>query len=113
MYLDVSMPASSRFAQPIPRGYTVFAYVFQGQGRFGIAAGEEGTPVANPALAIFADGDRVEVRTTDHPTRFLLVSGRPIGEPISRYGPFVMNTWEEIQQTLQELRDGTFIQAPE
>jgi len=111
-YLDVSMPANSRFAQPIPRGHTAFAYVFQGQGIFGIVGTKDGTPIVSPTLAILSDGDRIEVRTTDHPARFLLVSGKPIGEPIARYGPFVMNTREEIQQTLQELRDGTFIPKP-
>ena len=108
-YLDVSMPAGSTFQQAIPPGHTAFAYIFQGQGLFGLTAGENGTPIASPALAILTDGDHIQVRTTDHATRFLLVSGRPIGEPIARYGPFVMNTWEEIQQTLRELRDGTFI----
>ncbi|MBN1579667.1 MAG: pirin family protein [Anaerolineae bacterium] len=111
-YLDVSMPANSRFAQPIPRGHTAFAYVFQGQGLFGIVGAKDGTPIVSPTLAILSDGDRIEVRTADHPARFLLVSGKPIGEPIARYGPFVMNTREEIQQTLQELRDGTFIPKP-
>jgi redox-sensitive bicupin YhaK (pirin superfamily) len=76
---------------------------------FGVSSGEDGMPIADPALAILTDGDRIEVRTTDTPTRFLFISGQPIGEPIARYGPFVMNTWEEIQQAYQELRDGTFI----
>ena len=108
-YLDVSMPSHSTFVQPIPPGHAAFAYVFQGQASFGFAAGEQSTSIASPALAILTDGDHIEVRTTGIPARFLLISGKPIGEPIARYGPFVMNTWEEIQQTLQELRDGTFI----
>jgi redox-sensitive bicupin YhaK (pirin superfamily) len=64
---------------------------------------------AHPALVIFQDGDYLEVHTQHTPVRFLLVSGKPLNEPIARYGPFVMNTTEEIEQTLRELREGTFI----
>ncbi|MFN2220089.1 MAG: pirin-like C-terminal cupin domain-containing protein, partial [Anaerolineae bacterium] len=55
------------------------------------------------------DGDYVEIRTADQPARFLLVSGEPLGEPIARYGPFVMNTKEEIRQALRDLQNGTFV----
>jgi redox-sensitive bicupin YhaK (pirin superfamily) len=57
---------------------------------------------------VWEDGDRVEVRAGEKPARFLLVSGAPLNEPIARYGPFVMNTQAEIQQTLRELQAGTF-----
>jgi redox-sensitive bicupin YhaK (pirin superfamily) len=60
-------------------------------------------------LVVFDDGDHIEVRTTNHPVRFLLVSGKPLNEPIARYGPFVMNTREEIEQALRDLREGTFV----
>jgi quercetin 2,3-dioxygenase len=59
---------------------------------------------------VWDDGDGVEVRAGDSPARFLLVSGAPLNEPIARYGPFVMNTQAEIQQTLRELQQGTFAQ---
>jgi len=55
------------------------------------------------------DGDHIQVVTDDTPVRFLLVSGKPLNEPIARYGPFVMNTEEEIEQTLRELQEGTFV----
>jgi redox-sensitive bicupin YhaK (pirin superfamily) len=60
---------------------------------------------------VLSDGDFVEVTTADSPVRFLLVSGKPLGEPVARYGPFVMNSKEEIEQTLRELQQGTFAQT--
>lgn len=63
----------------------------------------------HPHLVVLDDGDTLAVRTEADPVRFLLVSGKPLGEPIARYGPFVMNTKQEIEQTLLELRQGTFI----
>jgi quercetin 2,3-dioxygenase len=102
-YLDVSLPSSGSFVQPIPRGHSAFAYVFEGEALFGE------NPVAAPKLVVWDDGDTVEVRAEKNPARFLLVSGKPLNEPIARHGPFVMNTREEIQETLRELRDGTFV----
>jgi redox-sensitive bicupin YhaK (pirin superfamily) len=60
-------------------------------------------------LVVLGDGDSITMGTEAHSVRFLLVSGKPLGEPIARYGPFVMNTEEEIKQTLLELREGTFV----
>jgi len=65
--------------------------------------------ISHPRLVVLGDGDYVKVVTGATPVRFLLVSGKPLHEPIARYGPFVMNTEEEIEQTLQELRQGTFV----
>jgi redox-sensitive bicupin YhaK (pirin superfamily) len=103
-YLDVSMPARAVFEQPVPRGHTAIAYVFEGEVGFG-----EGPAVAATRLAILGDGDVVRVRTGERPGRFLLLSGKPLGEPVARWGPFVMNTPEEIQETLRELRAGSFL----
>ncbi|TMA97166.1 MAG: pirin family protein [Deltaproteobacteria bacterium] len=102
-YLDVSLPSGGSFVQPIARGHSAFAYVFEGEARFG------DNLVASPKLVVWDDGDSVEVSAEKNPGRFLLVSGKPLNEPIARHGPFVMNTREEIEQTLRELRDGTFI----
>jgi redox-sensitive bicupin YhaK (pirin superfamily) len=104
-YLDVALAPGGAFVQPIPRGHSAFAYVFEGDARFGA---EDSTVVAAPKLVVWEDGDRIEVRADKSPARFLLVSGAPLNEPIARYGPFVMNTQEEIQQTLRELQQGTF-----
>ncbi len=109
-YLDVSLPAHATFSHPIERGQAAFAYVFEGEGTFGITDEEEGEAGAHPRLVVFDDGDSVKVVTTSQPVRFLLVSGKPLHEPIARYGPFVMNTREEIEQALRDLRDGTFVQ---
>jgi quercetin 2,3-dioxygenase len=65
--------------------------------------------VAATRLVVLGDGDLVRVSTGEKPARLLLLSGKPLGEPVARYGPFVMNTAEEIQETLRELRAGTFI----
>ncbi|HEX9242786.1 MAG TPA: pirin family protein [Anaeromyxobacter sp.] len=106
-YLDVALPPHRTFEQPVPRGHTALAYVFEGEVEFG--GGAEGR-VAATRLAVLGDGDLVRVRTGERPGRLLLLSGKPLGEPVARYGPFVMNTAEEIQRTLRELRDGSFIQ---
>ncbi len=108
-YLDVAMPARRTFEQPVPRGHTALAYVFEGEVSFGDASDARHGPIAATRLAVLGDGDVVRARTGERPARFLLLSGRPLGEPVARYGPFVMNTPEEIQQTLRELRDGSFI----
>jgi hypothetical protein len=114
-YLDVELAAGADFVQPVPRGHSAFAYVFRGEGEFG-STGElgyrgelDGPMVRTPALVVFEDGDQVRVRAYESPVRFLLVSGAPLGEPVARYGPFVMNTREEIEQALDDLRAGTFI----
>ena len=109
-YLDVTLPSNTSFAHPIARGHTAFAYVFEGEGSFGVTDDANGHKVALPSLVSFGDGDEVRVATLARAVRFLLVSGQPLNEPIARYGPFVMNTRQEIEQTLRELRNGTFIQ---
>ncbi len=108
-YLDVCVPADAVFSQTIPRGHTAFAYVYDGEGQFGVGADAAGTHVKAQKLVVFSDGDRVEIRAAQTGVRFLLISGKPLGEPVARYGPFVMNTPEEIQQALLDLRNGTFV----
>ena len=102
LYLDVRLDPASRFVCPVPRGHTALAYVFEGAGNF------SGEAVESVRMVVFGDGDQIEVES-DTGVRFMLIAGQPFGEPIVPYGPFVMNTVEEIQQTLAELRDGTFI----
>ena len=108
-YLDVFVPPHTSFAQTIHRGHTAFAYVFEGEAKFAGDEKEDGTMISHPSLVVLGDGDYVQVVTGKTAVRFLLVSGKPLHEPIARYGPFVMNTQEEIEQTLQELRQGTFV----
>ena len=113
-------PASGIFQSKLrntqtARGHAAFAYVFRGEGEFGVACdlgyrGElDGSLVHAPGLIVFEDGDEVRVRAYDEAVRFLLVSGAPLGEPIARYGPFVMNTRAELQQALADLQAGTFV----
>jgi len=117
-YLDVSLPPGAHFVQPVPRGHSAFAYAFRGEGRFGVGGdsvdpgrrgGLDGALLRAPQLAVFGDGDEVRVEADGSAVRFLLVSGKPIGEPIARYGPFVMNTREELQFALQDLQNDSFV----
>src|SRR5262249_56515648 len=103
--MDVLVPPQTEFVFRVASGHNAFAYVFEGQGKFG----NEEANVKSPRLVIFEDGDQIKVRTADHAVRFLLVSGKPLHEPVARYGPFVMNTKEEIQEALDDLRRGTFV----
>ena len=108
LFIDVWMPPGTDFQHPVTRGHAAFAYVFQGQGTFGLTGEDAGQGCTAPMLVIFNDGDMVHVHSGAQGVRFLLISGQPIGEPIARYGPFVMNTREEIMQVLRELQAGTF-----
>ena len=108
-YLDVLVPPGSAYRQSIEPGHTAFAYVFEGRATFP-GPGEEKVTVTHPRLVVLGDGDEVRVTTGEEGARFLLVSGRPLGEPIARYGPFVMNTRAEIEQALEDLRRGTFVE---
>jgi quercetin 2,3-dioxygenase len=103
-YLDVTVPAGKTFMRRVPREHTVFAYVFEGRGLFGHVH-----EVADRDLVSFDGGDLVIVDAPAISARFLLVSGRPIGEPIAWRGPIVMNTEEELRVAFDELENGTFI----
>ena len=109
LYLDVALPAGARFQQPVPEQKNAFVYVFDGEGSFGVSADEAGRSLHAGQLGVLGDGDRLEVRTGDSAVRFLLLAARPLGEPVARYGPFVMNTRAEIHQALQDLESGTFL----
>jgi len=105
-YLDVAVPRDSEFIHAVKRGHTAFAYVFEGSGRFD---DQKATSVARENLILFSDGDQVAIRTGGEPVRFLLISGKPIGEPVAWRGPIVMNTQEELKVAFDEYRSGTFI----
>lgn len=103
LYMDVKLDPGSSFIYPIPLGHTVLAYVFEGTGKFA------DQNVDSVSMVVFNnDGDQLAVHS-EGGVRFMLMAGAPFKEPIVPYGPFVMNTAEEIQQTLAELRNGTFI----
>ena len=109
LYLDVALPAGARFSRPIPEDKNAFVYVFDGDGSFGVSADETGRSLHAGQLGVLGEGDGLQVRTGDSPVRFLLLAARPLGEPVARYGPFVMNTRAEIHQALQDLESGTFL----
>jgi len=123
-YLDVSIPPNVRKSLPVETYRQAFAYIFEGSGRFAgasepfgvlreeIVDGEEvlvREAVGNCSLVVFDSGDEVVVQAGPQGLRFLLVSGRPIREPVAWHGPIVMNTQTEIRQAMRDLRDGTFI----
>jgi len=101
LYLDLSMPAESALSIPVPAGHNAFAYVFEG----GVAIA--GTEVPTSALAVLGAGDTVAIRATA-PARLLLVAGKPLAEPVARYGPFVMNTELEIREAIRDYQNGRF-----
>jgi quercetin 2,3-dioxygenase len=105
-YLDITLPAGSEYYHPTKPDHTVFAYVIEGQAYFDP---EQKTRVGNRELVQFEAGEQVGASASDAPARFLLISGKPIGEPVAWYGPIVMNTEEELQLAFDEYRNGTFI----
>jgi quercetin 2,3-dioxygenase len=107
-YLDITLPAGARFEQPIKNGHTAFAYVLEGEGFFDPTRKKS---ISAEHLVLFGDGDSVIVEAGKKPLRFVLISGRPIGEPVAWYGPVVMNTEEELARAFEEYRNGTFIKS--
>ena len=122
-YIDVTIPANSEFRYPTKQDHRVFAYIIDGQGYFcreknPFAYEVEGKnyfdmqrdPFAgNGTIVLFDEGDEIIVLTEEHQVRFLLISGKPIGEPVAWYGPIVMNTHEELRIAFEEYKQGTFI----
>ncbi|MCC4771420.1 pirin family protein [Methanosarcina sp. DH2] len=121
-YLDVTVPADENFSHITVPGYTVFAYVIEGSGRFDkekdpcafeVEGGRyldpaEGCVIGPETLVLYGDGDSIEVTAGDKGIRFLLISGKPIAEPVAWYGPVVMNTKEELKVAFEEYRQGSF-----
>lgn len=122
-YLDILTPEKTVYSHPVKKGHTVFAYVIQGSGYFGRDRNpyhfemegsnyfdmSRGPAIRAESLVIFGDGDEVAASTGSEAMRFLLVSGKPIGEPVAWYGPIVMNTQEELRTAFEEYHNGTFI----
>jgi len=121
VYLDVSVPPGRRTTIPVGLGRHAFAYVFAGSGRFRDASDPRpaptetvgGGPAAadNRMLVLFDRGSEVTVQAGEEGIRFLLVSGRPLKEPVAWRGPIVMNTQEELRDAFAELQDGTFLRT--
>jgi redox-sensitive bicupin YhaK (pirin superfamily) len=122
-YLDVTVPPNTRKTLPVETTRHAFAYVFGGGGTFCNASKPLGVPTEgagwleseppkhadNRSLVLFDRGDEVTLESSDEDFRFLLVSGKPLGEPVAWYGPIVMNTQAQLQQAFEELEEGTFL----
>ncbi|MFX1267773.1 MAG: pirin family protein [Promethearchaeota archaeon] len=105
-YLDVSIEPNSKFSHPVKEGNNLIAYIIEGEAYFD-EDNENLVGVEN--LVIYKDGDQVLIRTTSNNVRFLLISGKPIKEPVAWRGPIVMNTDEELRIAFREYQNGTFI----
>jgi len=124
IYLDVSVPPGRRKTLPVETTRHAFAYVFAGSGKFCNASAPLEVPTEpvgwldttppseadNRSLVLFDRGDELMVQAGDQGIRFLLVSGKPLEEPVAWYGPIVMNTQEQLREAFRELEQGTFLQ---
>jgi redox-sensitive bicupin YhaK (pirin superfamily) len=125
-YLDVEVPAGAVFTHTVKKGYTAFAYVFEGEGYFdaerdpykhdavGVNYFDMGRPCVctDKTIVLYEeDGDEVVVTADKAPVRFLLISGKPLREPVAWYGPIVMNTQDELKQAFEEFEAGTFVKT--
>jgi quercetin 2,3-dioxygenase len=115
-YLDVTIPAHSSFVYPTQQDHTAFIYVIDGKGNFGSSnpspskkSTYQKSLLGNETLILYDKGDEIRITTDDSMVRFLLIAGKPIGEPVAWYGPIVMNTDEELAIAFDEYEKGTFI----
>jgi redox-sensitive bicupin YhaK (pirin superfamily) len=125
VYIDVSVPPGKRKTLPVETTRHAFAYVFAGSGKFCNASGPLAVPTEgvkwletvppteadNRSLILFDSGETVAVQAGEEGIRFLLVSGKPLQEPVAWYGPIVMNTQEQLQRAFEELKAGTFLKT--
>jgi len=125
IYVDVSVPPNKRKSLSIDTRNNAFAYVFAGSGKFCNASGPLSVPTEsvgwldtnppaeadNRSLILFDSGDEVTVQASEEGIRFLLISGRPLKEPVAWYGPIVMNTQEQLRKAFEELQNGTFLRT--
>ncbi len=107
IYFDVWLEAGARFASDVPELHSVFLYAYEGR----LEVGREARVLQPRSAGILSPGTQVEVRAVDGPARFLLLAARPLGEPVVQYGPFVMNSVEEIQQAIADYQNGRLVEA--
>jgi quercetin 2,3-dioxygenase len=109
LYLDIELAPGARFSQPLPAEYAAFVYVFEGSVR--LLGDGSGAKLDAHQLAVLSAGDRVELEGAANHTeaaRAILVAGKPLREPVAKYGPFVMNTREELLRAFEDLQNGRF-----
>ena len=108
VYLDVEMPAGAEWTFDNDKDATLFIYILQGEGRFGP---DEGSPVPEKHAVLFGEGERFQAEAGSQGIRFLLLSGKPLREPVAWGGPIVMNTRAELDLAFRELDEGRFIKG--
>ena len=108
LYLDVTLPANAQLQLPVTPGHQVLVYVYEGT--VAIGDGPEARRISAHAAGMLGAGDMLAVRSDSGEARFLILAGRPLREPIEQYGPFVMNTREEIEQAIRDYQAGTLTQ---
>jgi quercetin 2,3-dioxygenase len=106
VYFDITVPEKSEFTIDVNADYTVFAYVFEGEGFFD---DQTKTPLKTGEGALLDDGSKIKIQTEGSSVRFILIAGKPLNEPIAWQGPIVMNTQEELETAFKEYQNGTFI----
>ena len=106
LYLDIALQPGATWTHVLPDGHNAFAYVFEGAARIG--EGEEARNLRTHELAVLGGGNRLVVRPVDAEARLIVVAGRPLGEPVARHGPFVMNTREQLMQAFVDFQQGRF-----
>jgi redox-sensitive bicupin YhaK (pirin superfamily) len=107
IYWDIHLPQQIEFHHALPEDHNTFLYVYEGD----IAIGEDKRKLTQGNAGLLSKGDQLSVQALSHDTRFLVISGKPIKEPIVQYGPFVMNTADEIEQAIQDYRAGTLAEG--
>jgi redox-sensitive bicupin YhaK (pirin superfamily) len=105
-YMDIRLDAGVDFSLPLPAGHSAFVYVYEGAASVGV--GREAALIHAQELAVLGDGAEVRLQGRAPRSRAILVAGRPLREPVARYGPFVMNTREELQQAFTDYQAGRF-----
>ena len=106
LYLDLTLPTGVDMVVPVTAGHSTFLYVYEGEARVGGSHREETLPYR--AAGVLSDGDRVRIAGGAHGAQLLLLAARPLREPVVQYGPFVMNTRQEIEQAVNDYRNGQF-----
>jgi len=103
LYVDIELPAGAVFSHPVSTDYNVFLYPYEGSVNIGSAS------VLTHSAGVLSAGDRIEVAAGADGARFILLAARPLGEPVVQYGPFVMNTREEIEQAMRDYQNGELV----
>ena len=110
LYMDVELPAGAEFSQPVHADYNAFIYAYEGSAEVGSDAAVRSLP--NRSAGLLSRGDRINVKAGADGARFLVLAAKPIGEPVVQYGPFVMNTREEIEQAIRDYQNGALAATP-